>query len=107
MDTSDSQITFDMHGVCDHCRGFEVNVADPRVHRRREFLVGLPHPAEDDALRLEAGGERACQLARREVSVATEADDDRPRVPARLGLVEHHHPAADRARIQAHAMQLA
>ena len=26
MDTSDSQIAFDEHGVCDHCRGFEVNV---------------------------------------------------------------------------------
>ena len=26
MDTSDSQIVFDEHGVCDHCRGFAVNV---------------------------------------------------------------------------------
>lgn len=26
MDTSDSQIAFDEHGVCDHCRGFETNV---------------------------------------------------------------------------------
>jgi N-acetyl sugar amidotransferase len=31
MDTSDSQIVFDEHGVCDHCRGFEVNVR-PRWH---------------------------------------------------------------------------
>jgi len=26
MDTSDSRITFDENGVCDHCRGFETNV---------------------------------------------------------------------------------
>lgn len=26
MDTSDSQITFDEHGVCDHCRGFREHV---------------------------------------------------------------------------------
>ena len=26
MDTSDSGITFDEHGVCDHCRGFQTNV---------------------------------------------------------------------------------
>jgi len=31
MDTSDSQITFDEHGVCDHCRGFERDVL-PKWH---------------------------------------------------------------------------
>ena len=25
MDQSDSNIIFDSHGVCDHCRGFEIN----------------------------------------------------------------------------------
>lgn len=31
MDTSDSQITFDEHGVCDHCRGFKEHV-EPNWH---------------------------------------------------------------------------
>ena len=31
MDTSDSRITFDEQGVCDHCNGFEVNVR-PKWH---------------------------------------------------------------------------
>lgn len=31
MDTSDSRITFDQDGVCDHCNGFEVNVR-PKWH---------------------------------------------------------------------------
>ena len=31
MDTSDSRITFDENGICDHCNGFEVNVK-PKWH---------------------------------------------------------------------------
>ena len=27
MDTTDSKITFDENGVCDHCRNFEKNIA--------------------------------------------------------------------------------
>ena len=41
MDTSDSRITFDQNGVCDHCNGFEVNVR-PKWHpdeRGRAVLV--------------------------------------------------------------------
>lgn len=35
MDTSDSKIEFDEHGVCDHCRGFKEHVA-PKWHPNAE-----------------------------------------------------------------------
>jgi hypothetical protein len=43
--------------------GFQVHVADARLDRRNQLVIALPDPAEDDPLRLEAGGERPRQLA--------------------------------------------
>jgi hypothetical protein len=43
MDTTDSAITFDEHGVCDHCRDFEENVK-PNWHtdgRGRAHLAAI------------------------------------------------------------------
>ena len=37
MDTTDSKITFDDNGVCDHCRNFDKNIAPywkPNENRR-------------------------------------------------------------------------
>ncbi len=41
MDTSDSQISFDDHGVCDHCRGFQSDVApnwNPEINNEAELM---------------------------------------------------------------------
>ena len=45
MDTSDTDIEFDQHGVCDHCRGFGLYVKpkwhpDDEGHRKLVSLVG-------------------------------------------------------------------
>ncbi len=42
--------------------GLEVHMADPRLDRGGQLLVGLADAAEDDALGLESRGERAGQL---------------------------------------------
>lgn len=44
MDTTDSAIQFDEHGVCDHCRGFETDVAPnwdtgPHAHKQLQEMV--------------------------------------------------------------------
>lgn len=41
MDTTDSKITFDEHGVCDHCRNFDRNIAPywrPQENRMDELM---------------------------------------------------------------------
>lgn len=40
MDTTDSKITFDENGVCDHCRNFDKNIAPywkPNENRMEEL----------------------------------------------------------------------
>ncbi len=41
MNTTDSKITFDEHGVCDHCRNFDRNIAPywrPQENRMDELM---------------------------------------------------------------------
>ncbi len=50
MDTTDSSITFDEHGVCDHCRDFETNVK-PNWHtdeRGKRELASIIHKIKED-----------------------------------------------------------
>lgn len=50
MDTTDSSITFDEHGVCDHCLDFETNVK-PNWHtdeRGKRELDNIIHKIKED-----------------------------------------------------------
>lgn len=41
MDTTDSKITFDENGICDHCRNFDKNIAPywkPKENRMDELM---------------------------------------------------------------------
>lgn len=46
MDTSDPQISFDEHGICDHCRGFETDVK-PNWHPDKEGARQVTQMVDD------------------------------------------------------------
>lgn len=49
MDTTDSKITFDENGVCDHCRNFDKNLK-PYWNAKTNRLAGLETCVEDTQL---------------------------------------------------------
>ncbi len=89
----------------------DVQVADPGPHGLTELVGGLPHPAEDDPVRREAGRERTRHLAGRDdvgagTQIAQEAEHGEravglhrvadPMRHAGQRLVERPIPLADR-----------
>ena len=44
MDTTDSKVTFDEHGVCDHCRNFDTHIKPYWKPKENDF-EGLEHLA--------------------------------------------------------------
>ena len=73
MDTTDSHITFDENGVCDHCRNFETNIApfwNPQEDRIEELMAlavkirkTRKHPDDYDCILGLSGGADSSYMA--------------------------------------------